>query len=87
MSHDDAKKAGDGIKAGLLPSGMVAEMLHVGSHDKLLNSHRYLWDHLKQCGERPGLPVWDIFLDNPSEVPEDELRTRVFRMVGGDYLT
>ena len=76
-----AKAEGD-VKADVIPAGEVVTTTHIGPYANLNVSHQALWSHIEEAGLTPSMPVWEIFVDDPTTVPEDELKTLLFRKLG-----
>lgn len=82
VSREDASKAGADVKAGVIPAGDVMMTTHVGPYSHLNVSHRALWDHIESQGLSKAMPVWEVYVDDPTQVPESECRTEIFRAIG-----
>ncbi len=82
VSADDAAKATGEVKAAVMPAGDVAAATHVGPYAGLKESHKALWDYVEAEGLAAAAPVWEIYIDDPTTVPEAELRTEIYRAVG-----
>lgn len=83
VSAEDAARSEGDVKAGLIPAGEALTATHVGPYSSLSQSHRALWDYADAEGLIKAFPVWEIFVDDPQETKEDELRTEIFRFLGG----
>ncbi|KAA9010132.1 GyrI-like domain-containing protein [Histidinibacterium aquaticum] len=81
VAEGDAVKAADPVQAGVLPTEAVAGV-HVGPYSSLGQTHQQLWDYARGEGLEVGMPVWEVYLDDPGEVAEEALRTEIFRAVG-----
>lgn len=79
VSADDAQKAAGNVNADVIPAGDVVTALHVGPYANLNVSHKALWDHCDAHGLEKGMPVWEHYIDDPTTVDEDKLRTEIFR--------
>jgi len=79
----DAAGAVDPVKAGEIPGGDVMTTTHVGPYDRLNQTHGALWNHMKTEGIPGGMPVWEIYIDDPDETDAANLRTEIFRMIDG----
>ena len=77
----DAAKAGGAVKADTLPAGDAIATTHVGTYANLNQTHRALWDHMAAEGLSGAFPIWEIYLDDPREVPEEQLRTEIRRAI------
>ncbi|WP_084418265.1 GyrI-like domain-containing protein [Henriciella litoralis] len=82
VSEKDALKASGNVKQGFIPEGDAAMDTHVGSYQTLHVSHKQLWDDMLDWGITKGLPMWELYVDDPGVVPEAELRTEIYRRVG-----
>ena len=82
VSPEDAAKAEGNVKSGILPAGEVMMAVHVGSYGKMNETHEALWSHIKAEGLTGDMPVWEVYIDDPGEVPEEELRTEIYCMLG-----
>jgi effector-binding domain-containing protein len=82
VSADDAAKASGEIKSAVVPAGDVATATHVGPYTGLKESHKAVWDYVEAEGLAKAAPVWEIYVDDPTTVPESELRTEIYRAIG-----
>ena len=78
------KAAGKGrVKPGTLPGGRAAVTLHVGSYDRLHEAY----DRLKGFVQQRGLELrefcYEVYLDDPTETPPEELKTEIYFPVEG----
>lgn len=83
VSADDAKRATGQIKADTLPAGEVYTTTHVGPYANLNQTHKKMWDEMTAQGVSKAMPVWEIYVDDPGDTPEDKLRTKIYRAVSG----
>ena len=81
VSAEDAAHAEGDVRAGVMPAGDVVAATHVGPYATLNQSHKALWDYAKKEGLPNAMPVWEIYVDDPTKTPEAELRTEIFRTV------
>ena len=82
VSAEDAAKAAGSIKTDKLPEGEAMTATHVGPYANLNLSHGALWKHMEDNGIPGSMPVWEIYVDDPGEVAEENLRTEIFRKIG-----
>ena len=66
----------DRIRAGTLPGGPAITTLHVGSYDGLPGAFDSLMAWRAEHG-RDAAAHWEIYEDDPSTTPAEELRTRL----------
>lgn len=78
ISPEDMDKGHDQIKAGETPSGKVVTAIHKGSYAGIKATYGALMAHMKAEGLEPGGMCWELYLNDPSGTPEDQLRTKIF---------
>ncbi len=78
VSAEDAAKASGNIKAGELPAGDALTITHVGAYDKLGDTHKSMWAHIAEYGMEVGMPIWEIYVDDPENVVPEKLRTEIY---------
>ncbi len=82
VSAEDAARASGNVKAGSIPAGDVFMTTHVGPYSHLNVSHKALWDHMTSLGITKAMPVWEVYVDDPTKVAQADCRTEIFRAVG-----
>lgn len=78
VSEEDAARVSGDIMADHLPGGEVMMTTHKGPYATLNVSHKALWDHIEGEGLKGATPIWEIYVDDPTTVPEAECRTEVY---------
>lgn len=78
VSEDDVAKAEGTIQAASTPAGKVLTFTHIGPYAGLRNSYGEMMTYLEENGLKIGAPTWEVYVNDPSSVPEEELRTDVF---------
>lgn len=81
VGADDAAKAEGAVKAASIPAGDVATATHVGSYMTLSETHQKVWAHMDAEGWTKGALIWETYVDDPTLVPEAEVRTDVSRTI------
>ncbi len=79
INASDASHADGTVQAGVIPAGDVLAATHVGPYANLNQSHKALWDYADAQGLSKCMPVWEIYVDDPHDTAESELRTEIFR--------
>jgi effector-binding domain-containing protein len=70
--------AGEGdVLAGTIPAGQAAQCVHVGPFDQVGAAYEALQAFVAGRGLQPNGPSYEYYLDDPQEVPLEQLRTRV----------
>jgi effector-binding domain-containing protein len=70
--------AGEGqIGPGETPGGKVATCLHVGPYHEVGKAYEALTAWMAENGYAPTGMAYEFYLNDPGEVPEDELETQV----------
>jgi AraC family transcriptional regulator len=67
----------DDIKARELPGGEAVTTVNTGSYDTLPEALRALAEWKVANGRVAGGPYWESYLDDPSTVPADQVRTEL----------
>ena len=81
VSAEDAAKAAGEVKADKIRAGDAYTSIHVGPYASLNVSHKALWDKMDADGAVKTMPVWEIYIDDPTTVDEDKLRTEIYRAI------
>lgn len=79
VSAEDA--AASGLASDTLPEEAITTT-HTGSYASLGATHHALWQYMENEGIPPGMPVWEVYVDDPGETAEADLRTEIYRAVG-----
>jgi effector-binding domain-containing protein len=68
----------DTIVRRSLPGGEVITTTHVGGYDRLHEAVAALAEWRVANGRVAGGPYWEVYVDDPSTVPPDQVRTALF---------
>lgn len=82
VSPQDAAKVTGPIKSDVLPGGDVMHVIHKGAYQNLNQTHQALWRHMESENIPGTMPIWEIYVDDPGDVAEDQLRTEIYRTIG-----
>ena len=74
------KMKGDGgeLHPVTIPGGKVIKTVHKGSYHELPKAHAAIDGWLEKYGAEKAGPPWEVYVDDPSKVAADEVRTFVF---------
>ena len=78
VSREDAARAEGEVKADVTPAGRVVTFIHTGPYSGLRDSYGEMMKYLDANALKIGAPTWEVYLNDPRTVPEDELRTEIF---------
>lgn len=81
INSEDAPKASGNIKVGVIPGCDVMMATHIGSYANLNQTHKAMWDETEKAGLSKQMPVWEIYVDDPTTVAPEACRTEVFHAV------
>ena len=81
ISAEDATRATGNIKAATMPAGDVMTTTHTGSYATMNQSHQALWQHMESNAIPAAMPVWEVYVDDPTTKPEGEVRTEIYRKI------
>lgn len=65
------------ITTGVTSGGDVLRVVHQGGYDTMGESWGRVYGRAKELGRRPGVG-WEIYVDDPTAVPAEELRTEIY---------
>ncbi len=69
----------DGLAEQLIPGGRYAHATHNGDYSTLGNTWKAVMDAVAERGLRVArTPCYEIYVNNPSNTPPDELRTEIY---------
>lgn len=81
VSEEDASKVSGPVLAGKIDAGNAVSTIHTGPYSDLNLSHKTLWDHCDANGLVKIMPVWEIYIDDPTQMPADQVKTKLFRAI------
>lgn len=65
------------ISAGETAGGDVLKLVHRGGYDTMGQSWMRVFEHAKELGRQTGVG-WEIYIDDPTTVDADALRTEIY---------
>ena len=71
------------VKAGKLPGGKAAVILHVGPYEKIEEAYNRLTAFVKEKELEPESFCYEFYLNDPAETPPEELKTEIYFPVKG----
>ena len=78
VSEGDLGKASGEVKAGETPSGRALKAIHHGPYAKLQDSYAAFEKHMADAGMPEPNLTWEIYVNDPDSVPEDQLVTELY---------
>lgn len=78
VAKADLGRAAGEVKGDVTPSGEALSFTHIGSYATLRDDYAKMMEYVEAEGIEIGVPAWEIYVNDPSQTPEDELRTDIF---------
>lgn len=66
------------VNSDVLKGGKTVHVTHTGSYEGLSQTYDDLMTWMQKEGLGAGMPCWEVYVDDPGEVPEQKLRTEIF---------
>jgi len=79
VSKSDMDKAGGAVKADVTPGGTVVHGTHKGPYSGLKASYGEMYNFVQANEVQFTAPTWEIYLNSPDQVPEDQLITELYQ--------
>lgn len=83
IGPDDMAAAEGAVKADVTPGARVLHFTLVGSYEGLRPAYEEMMAHLEAEGLHYTSPTWEFYMNDPNEVPEDQLVTECFQALAG----
>jgi effector-binding domain-containing protein len=61
-----------------LPGGKMAKTVHKGAYDSMDNTYENLFNWIEQNGKTTSGPIREAYINDPSEVPKEEILTEIY---------
>jgi effector-binding domain-containing protein len=81
VSPEDAAKAAGEVKADVTPAGRVVHFTHVGPYATLRDAYGEMMGWMQAEGHEMRPPTWEVYVNDPTQVPEAELITEVYTRI------
>ncbi|MBN9669583.1 GyrI-like domain-containing protein [Roseibium aggregatum] len=81
VSREDMAKARAGVEADVTPAGEVLHFVHKGPYSTLRDDYGLMMAHIVEIGREISAPTWEVYLNDPTRVPEEELLTEVYSVL------
>ncbi len=78
VTPEDMEKADGAVSADVTPAGRVLHYVHKGPYATLRDDYALLMDYAESEGIEIDAPSWEIYVNDPAEVSEDELLTEAY---------
>jgi len=79
IARGDMSAASGTIKADATPAGEVLHFTHRGSYATLRDDWEAMMRHMEAEGLRYAAPTWEVYLNSPDEVHEEQLLTECYQ--------
>ena len=66
------------VEASSVGGGEAAYALHVGPYGTIGQTWEAVMGWITEQGKVPAGPTWEVYIDDPQEVPESELKTELY---------
>jgi effector-binding domain-containing protein len=73
----EAPEGRDDITVSEIPEGEYASCLHQGPYSEIGPAYDALSRWVTEQGREPSGPAYELYLNDPGELPEDELQTQI----------
>jgi len=67
------------VRPGELPEGDAAVTLHVGPYPEVGAAYQAIQEWMSAHGRAPAGGPWEVYLNEPGNTPEQELRTELYQ--------
>lgn len=78
IAREDMIKASGDIKADVTPAASAVHFVHKGSYATLRDDYELMMAHIMSNNLKMGVPTWELYLNDPSTTPEEELVTECY---------
>ncbi len=78
VTKDDLAKATGEVGGDVTPVGRALTFTHIGPYATLRDDYGLMMRHAEERGLTLGTPAWELYLNDPSQTPENELRTQAY---------
>jgi AraC family transcriptional regulator len=71
------------VEAGELPGGKVLVDIHEGSYETIADTYNRMMAYMKEKDLADVNVAWEFYLNDPNEVPPEELKTEIYFLLKG----
>lgn len=79
--HEDLARAKGAVETDVIPTGQALHFVRKGSYSTRRDDYGPMMQHVESIGREVGAPSWEVSLNTPDEVPEEELLAEVFSIL------
>lgn len=79
VAPHDMEAAQGAVKAAMTPGGRALHFTHTGSHMGLRHAYEDMMGYMAAEGLHPVAPTWEIYLNDPNDVHEEQLLTECYQ--------
>ncbi len=81
VAPDALQKAAGNVMADKTPAGEALHFTHKGSYATLRDDYDAMMKHISEIGREVSAPTWEVYMNDPSQVAEEDLITEVYNTV------
>ena len=81
IAKDDMGRASGTVKADVTPAGRVVHGTHKGPYSGIRDSYGEMHAFVQAEGVEWTAPTWEVYLNSPDQVPEEELLTELYQAI------
>lgn len=83
VARADMAAAEGAVKADVTPAGRVLHFTVTGSYAGLRPAYAEMMTYMEAEGLRYVAPTWEVYMNDPNTVPEDQLVTECYQALAG----
>jgi effector-binding domain-containing protein len=81
VARPDLSAAEGEVEADVTPAGEVLHFVHKGSYATLRDDYGLMMKHVTDLGREISAPTWEVYINDPGQVPEADLLTEIYAVL------